>query len=105
VGYTPILREWWSRDHLSAISAMSPEGKRYFACPECALDAEDVVALLAHLLREVPDRMVISWDGARMHHHVEAFNLGYIYGKQDMTGTAKTFYTKALQIDPRQQET
>jgi transposase len=27
VGHTPILREWWTRDHLSAISAISPEGK------------------------------------------------------------------------------
>jgi hypothetical protein len=27
VGHTPILREWWARDHLSAISAISPEGK------------------------------------------------------------------------------
>ena len=30
VGQTPILREWWTRDHLSAISAISPEGKLYF---------------------------------------------------------------------------
>ena len=30
VGQTPILREWWARDHLSAISAISPEGKLYF---------------------------------------------------------------------------
>jgi hypothetical protein len=26
-GHTPILRGWWTRDHLSAISAISPEGK------------------------------------------------------------------------------
>jgi DDE superfamily endonuclease len=67
VGYTPVLREWWTRDHLSAISAMSPEGKLYFACQACALNSEDVVACLEHLLREVPDRMVIIWDGAPMH--------------------------------------
>jgi hypothetical protein len=30
VGQTPILKEWWTRDHLSAISASSPEGKLYF---------------------------------------------------------------------------
>jgi hypothetical protein len=28
MGRIPILREWWTRDHLSAISAISPEGKR-----------------------------------------------------------------------------
>src|SRR5919109_5063573 len=30
VGQTPVLREWWTRDHLSAISAISPQGKLYF---------------------------------------------------------------------------
>jgi hypothetical protein len=33
-GHTTILREWWTRDHLSAIRAMSPEGKLYFSCPD-----------------------------------------------------------------------
>jgi DDE superfamily endonuclease len=64
VGHTPILEEWWTRDHLSAISAISPEGKLYFRCQEGALNSADVVAFLEHLLREVPGRMVIIWDGA-----------------------------------------
>jgi DDE superfamily endonuclease len=67
VGHTPILREWWTRDHLSAISALSPEGKLYFSCQEQAINSEDVVAFLEHLLREVPSRMVIIWDGAPIH--------------------------------------
>lgn len=29
VGHTPIFKEWWTRDHLSAIGAISPEGKLY----------------------------------------------------------------------------
>ena len=75
VGHTPILREWWTRDHLSAIGAVSPEGKRYFACQDRAINSEDVVAFLEHLLREVPGRMVIIWDGAPIHrsHVVQAF--------------------------------
>src|SRR5215211_5085543 len=36
VGHTPILKEWWTRDHLSAMSAMSPEGKLYFHCQDWA---------------------------------------------------------------------
>jgi Flp pilus assembly protein TadD len=37
--------------------------------------------------------------------NVEAWhNLGYAYEKQDMTGTAKRFYTKALGLDPHYQE-
>jgi transposase len=67
VGQTPILREWCTREHLSAISALSPEGKLYFHCQDRALDSADVVAFLEHLLREVPGRMVLIWDGAPIH--------------------------------------
>jgi transposase len=74
-GQTPILREWYTRDHLSAISAISPEGKLYFHSQDCALDSSDVVAFLEHLLREVPGRLVIIWDGAPIHrsHRIKAF--------------------------------
>jgi hypothetical protein len=67
IGQTPILREWWTRDHLSAISAISPEGKLYFRCQDRAINSADVVAFLAHLRREVPGRMLMIWDGAPMH--------------------------------------
>jgi transposase len=67
VGQTPILKEWWTRDHLSAISAISPEGKRYCHGQDGALNSEDVIAFLEHLLREVPGRMVIIWDGSPIH--------------------------------------
>ena len=67
MGQTPILREWYTRDHLSAISAISPEGKLYFHCQDQAINSEDVVAFLEHLLREVPGRLVVIWDGAPMH--------------------------------------
>src|ERR687895_240125 len=75
VGHTPVLREWWTRDHLSAIGAVSPAGKLYFACQDRAINSEDVVAFLEHLLREVPGRMVIIWDGAPIHrsHLIQKF--------------------------------
>ena len=67
VGQTPILREWWTRDHLSAMSAVSPEGKLYFHAQEGAINSADVVAFLEHLLREIAGGMVIIWDGAPIH--------------------------------------
>jgi transposase len=67
VGQTPILREWYTRDHLSAISAISPEGKLYFHAQDYSMNSADVVAFLEHLLREVPGRMIIIWDGAPIH--------------------------------------
>jgi transposase len=75
IGQTPILREWWTRDHLSAISAISPEGKLYFHAQDCPINSADVVTFLEHLLREVHGRMVIIWDGAPIHrsHTIQAF--------------------------------
>lgn len=67
VGQTPVLRAWCTRDHLSAISAISPEGKVYFHSQDSAITSAEVVACLEHLLREVPGRMVHIWDGAPIH--------------------------------------
>ena len=67
VGQTPILREWYTRDHLSAISAISPEGKLYCHCQDHAINSQDVIAFLGHILREVPGRSVIIWDGSPIH--------------------------------------
>jgi transposase len=67
VGQTPVLREWYTRDHLSAISALSPAGKLYFHAQDHSMNSADVVAFLEHLLREVSGRMVVIWDGAPIH--------------------------------------
>ena len=67
VGPTPIIREWYTRDPLSAISAISPGGTRYFHSQDHPINADDVVGFLEYLLREVPGRMVIIWDGAPIH--------------------------------------
>jgi hypothetical protein len=67
MGQTPILREWCTRDHLSAMSAMSLEGQRSFHGQDSALNSADVMAFLAHRRREVPGRMVLIWDGSPIH--------------------------------------
>jgi transposase len=67
LGQPPALRDWWTRDHLSAIRAISPAGKLYFHCQDHSFNSEDVVTFLEHLLREVPGRMVLIWDGAPIH--------------------------------------
>jgi transposase len=75
VGHTPILNGWWTRDHLSASAAVSPEGRLYFHSQDCALNSDDVVAFLEYLLCEVPGAIVIIWGGAPIHrsHVVKAF--------------------------------
>ena len=52
------MRERWTRDPLSASSAISPEGKLYFRRQNRAINSDEVVGFLEHLLREVPGRMV-----------------------------------------------
>jgi hypothetical protein len=66
-GQTPIIRAWDTRDPLSAISAISPEGKLSFHSQDHPINAADVVGCLEHLLHEVPGRIVIIWDGAPIH--------------------------------------
>jgi transposase len=75
IAQTPMVREWWTRTHLSAISASSPAGQLYFHCQEGALNSEDVIAFLEHLRREVPGRLVIIWGGSPIHpsHPVREF--------------------------------
>ena len=46
---------------------MSPAGKLDFHCQDHAINAPDVIALLAHLRREVPGRSVMLWDGSPIH--------------------------------------
>jgi len=67
VGQTPVLREWCTRDHLSAIGAISPTGKLSCHSQDHPINSDDVVGFLEPLLREVPGRMGLIWDGAPIH--------------------------------------
>jgi hypothetical protein len=49
VGQPPIVREWCTRDHLSAISAILPEGRLYFHGQDHPFNSADVVGGLDHL--------------------------------------------------------
>jgi hypothetical protein len=49
VGKTPILKENLTRDHLSAMSGITLEGKLYMLEQERAFKAEDAVRFLKHL--------------------------------------------------------
>jgi transposase len=66
-GQTPILRVPLTKDHLSAISAITPEGKLYLMVQERAYHSEDVVRFLKHLLRLIPGKLLVIWDGAPIH--------------------------------------
>lgn len=66
-GATPVLRETLTRDHLSAMSGITPEGALYMLVQERAYQAPDVVRFLRHLLRHLPGKLLIIWDRSPIH--------------------------------------
>ena len=66
-GETPVLRCKLTRDQLSVISAISPEGQLYLAMQETAFDSDGVVTFLKLLLKEIAGKWLIIWDGAPIH--------------------------------------
>jgi transposase len=66
-GRTPVLREWLTWDHLSAISAIAPDGELYLEVQDRALKGPDVVRFLGHLLGEIPGKLLVVWDGLPTH--------------------------------------
>jgi transposase len=74
VGETPILSVPLTRDHLSAISAITPEGRLFTREYEHSIRSEQVIEFVRHLMRFL-DRALLIWDGAPIHksQQVKAF--------------------------------
>ena len=62
-----MLRCKLTRDHYSAISAISPAGELYLTMQEQAFDSAAVVAFLKQLLEEITGKLLIIWDGSPIH--------------------------------------
>ena len=67
VGKTPILKEKLTRDHLSAMSAITLDGKLYMIEQDRAFKGEDAVRFLKHLMRQIPGKLLVIWDGSPIH--------------------------------------
>jgi transposase len=67
VGETPILHENLTRDHLSAMSGITLEGKLYMLEQDRAFKGEDVVRFLKHLMHQIPGKLLVIWDGSPIH--------------------------------------
>ena len=62
-GQTPLLREWLTWDHLSAISAITPAGELYLSIQERAFKGPDVVCFLQQLLDQELEKKVSTLAG------------------------------------------
>jgi len=70
-GLTPVLREKQTRDHLSVMGAMTPEGRVYTLARQEPLNGLHCIEFLIHLGRVAGDRLLVIWDGSPIHRRVE----------------------------------
>jgi transposase len=69
-GLTPVLREKQTRDHLSVMGGMTPEGRVYTLIRPESLNGLHCIEFLLHLLRVAGDRLLVIWDGSPIHRRV-----------------------------------
>jgi transposase len=68
IGQTPVLREEFSREHLSVMSGITLEGKLLTMEQDRAFKGEDVVRFLKkHALRQIAGKLLVIWDGSPIH--------------------------------------
>jgi transposase len=65
-GETPELRyRYW--EHVSVISAITPDGKLYTWTQEKSFKGPDIVRFLKHLLQHIPGKLLVIWDRLPAH--------------------------------------
>jgi len=62
-----VLRCKLTGDHLSVISAISPDGQLYLRLQTESFDSLGVITFLKQLLEEIEGKLLIIWDGAPIH--------------------------------------
>ena len=66
-GQTPVLHAVLTRDHLSVMGGITPAGQLLLQIRDRSLRGPDVVRFLQHLLRHIPGKLLVIWDGAPIH--------------------------------------
>lgn len=66
-GRTPLLRLPLTRDHLSAVSGITKDGRLFLRLQDHAYKSADVVEFLRQLLRCLRGKVLVIWDGAPIH--------------------------------------
>lgn len=67
MGQTPILKVALTRDHLSAIGGLTLDGRLVMHIQDHSFKGPDVVRFLQLLLRKIPGKLLVIWDGASIH--------------------------------------
>ena len=68
---TPVVDEWQTRDHLSVMGGVTPQGKVYSLVRPKSLNGLHTIEFLIHLGRLAGDRLLVIWDGSPIHRRAE----------------------------------
>jgi len=66
-GQTPIIHEKQTRDHLSVMGGMTPQGKVYTLVRQEPLNGLHCIEFLVHLQKVASQRLLVIWDGSPIH--------------------------------------
>jgi hypothetical protein len=69
--HTPVFREPQTRDHLSVLGGMTPEGKLSVLARPRSLNGRDIIAFLVPRGRVAGERLLVIWDGSPIHRRAE----------------------------------
>jgi len=69
--HTPVFREEQTRDHLSVMGGMTPEGKVYTLVRQESLNGLHSIEFLLHLGHVAGRRLLVIWDGSPIHRRAE----------------------------------
>lgn len=70
-GKRPLLRVFETRDHLSVMSAVTPQGWLFTLVRDDSLSGVESVRFLKHLLNQLERKLLVIWDGSPIHRGAE----------------------------------
>jgi len=70
-GKTPVIRDKQTRDHLSVMGGMTPQGKVYTLVRQHSLNGLHTIEFLEHLWAVTGRRLLVIWDGSPIHRRAE----------------------------------
>jgi putative transposase len=66
-GETPEIRAPLSREHLSSMSGITPDGRLYMKIQRRSYKGKDAAGFLKHLLRHIDGKLLVLWDRSPIH--------------------------------------
>jgi len=67
VGKTPVLKDACKYTHLSVASAISEDGRLFYEVRQDSYNGNGIVLFLEKLLKESKQKLLVIWDGAKIH--------------------------------------